>query len=83
MRCGIEATSLAKLIASKKARNDMTLQWKHPEYPVICQVFPGTRQFNTAEPAGPQLIDSMTKRMANTAGFIGWIHSHAMRLGYA
>ncbi|KAF4556931.1 Hypothetical protein D9617_1g088130 [Elsinoe fawcettii] len=78
----IDATSEQQLLSQMKGASDYTLVWKYPDYPVLCRGQNGSRALLLDQPASSHTIDDSIKTISNGVGFVGRIHSHAMRLGY-
>ncbi|KAF2220819.1 hypothetical protein BDZ85DRAFT_251402 [Elsinoe ampelina] len=64
-------------------RNDRTLVWKFPQYPVICALVNGHHQLILDKPAGAPFINESVQQMGKIAGILSAVYAHALRRGYA
>ena len=73
-------TTITEVLDHTARRADKTVQWTHPEWPVICAMDRGV-ELPVQKPALYGQLSRTTKLMALAAGILGRSTSHAFRHG--
>ncbi|KAH9223686.1 hypothetical protein DL95DRAFT_453629 [Leptodontidium sp. 2 PMI_412] len=73
-------TTLSEVLGHTAQRADRTVQWKRPEWPVVCQVNLGVL-LPVREPAPNTQANHSLKQMALAGGILGHITPHSLKRG--
>ncbi|PSK60243.1 hypothetical protein B9Z65_1141 [Elsinoe australis] len=79
----VHATSFADVLQQMATRNDRTLVWACPAYPVIYHITTGGFALETSKPAPAASINTSVKSIGRVSGILAHTYSHALRKGYA
>ena len=82
MRVGaVSSVTLDHLLEMARSRNDRTVQWQHPEWPVLAAIDPCSYHLVTAKPAAAHQIPISVQLAAGLAGITESVIAYDGRMG--
>ncbi|PSK56447.1 Asparagine-rich zinc finger protein AZF1 [Elsinoe australis] len=79
----VNATTLDMVLQQAAARNDRSVVWLFPSYPLVCGIKSKTAFVDLTRPASAIFINQTIKMMGEAAGILSDVYAHALRMGYA